>query len=475
MPAFSQSQRQSQVQKQSQKLSQKQIQAINFLGMKTADLREEVLKFVNENPAVEIVHKREKDSFTSKATADERQAAMENKEDREESLQTHLIHQLNLMNLSKDAYDICLSLIYNLDRNGCYGSMLAPETLLDKKNPRHTQKLLNQCIEIIQHLDPVGICCKNLEESLYIQAKISGNAPKLALFLLNGKLDFLNPPVPSTILRKLEEFQKNWHKKAFAPSIFLDEIKLTEESVIEAFSFIRTLNPHPAQGFTYDTTLSDYEIPDIVLSIKKEEGGLLSDDYDHGMIALDSNYHLKIEYTSGEIPQIRLSDLCNQKNLNEDMQKMIQQARDFIGNLQFRESTILFQGCAIAHAQKDFFVNGPGHLKSLTRREVASELGIHESTVSRVASKKNSRYFQTDWGILPASYFFTSGVGESKDKIISADFIKAKIKEYNVQFNDKPLSDSKLADLLHEDGIKIARRTVAKYREQLGLKNSYGK
>ena len=119
-------------------------------------------------------------------------------------------------------------------------------------------------------------------------------------------------------------------------------------------------------------------------------------------------------------------------------------------------------------------MKGPGHLKVLTRRQIARELEIHESTVSRMSAKKGSKYIQTEWGLFPASYFFTSGVSNRDgSKIISSERIKQKMQEVLEEPGNENLSDRELCELLNKKGAKIARRTVAKYRSQLGLKNSY--
>ena len=152
----------------------------------------------------------------------------------------------------------------------------------------------------------------------------------------------------------------------------------------------------------------------------------------------------------------------------------VARAQALIASLQFRETTMVMQGCAIVRAQKSFFLKGPGHLKVLTRRQIAQELEIHESTVSRMSAKNGSKYIQTEWGLFPASYFFTSGVSNRDgSKIISSERIKQKMQAILAQPGNENLSDRELCELLNEKGAKIARRTVAKYRAQLGLKNSY--
>ena len=474
-------------------MSMQQIQALNFLAMGTQDLRSEIYKFVAENPALEIVSdplsvsesqrvKKQnlRESYSSASYSDSTksdafQAILENTEERRETLQQHLMHQLNSMNISGDEYELSQKLIYNLDKNGCYGSMLNPETLLDVTRPAQTKKMLERCIERIQRMDPVGVCCKNPEESLFVQAKIEGNASVLTLFLLDGRLELLNPPEPSSILKKVYEYRKKWHQKAFAGALPIDSVSLTEQAVAESLEYILHLNPHPAQDYVSDIT-SEFEKPDIVLSVEKKRGRGVSDDFLRGIVSCDENSYFQLKYASGSLPEIRISEDFFDKT-------SVEQARMFVKNLEYRESTVVLQGCAIVKAQKDFFLKGPGNLNVLTRRQIAEELGIHPSTVTRMSGKKNGKFMETEWGLYPVSYFFSSGVSGSTAVYTGVKISSEHIKNEMCRILENPsefgfsdahqISDNALAGLLNERGVKIARRTVTKYRNQLGMKNSY--
>lgn len=465
-----------QEQRLTQKLSQVQINALNYLSMGNENLREEIYKAVSDNPALEIIKEPVYQNYSSGETyssryesseaSDKYQQLLENQENYGETLQQHLIHQLNAMKISNEETELCTKLIYNLDKNGFYGSMLSPETFLPGKKPDAEKQLLKRCLKIVQALDPVGTCCKTPEESLLIQAELSENQNQLALFILDGHLDFLTPPEPAKIFRKLKEFKENWHKKTFAGDIVLDTIPLTEESAAAALQFILSLNPHPAQGYN-SVAGPDTSRPEVVLIVTKEEGST-EDDYSRGLVSLNSDYHFQIKYASGALPEIRISPDFKMDKEN------IAKAQAIINSLQFRETSIVMQGCAIVHAQKNFFLKGPGHLKVLTRRQIAEELNIHESTVSRMSAKNGSKFIQTEWGLFPASYFFTSGVSNRDgSKRISSERIKQKMKDILEKPENEAMSDQQLTELLNEKGAKIARRTVAKYRAQLGLKNSY--
>ncbi|MBO7420424.1 MAG: hypothetical protein J6U06_04830, partial [Spirochaetaceae bacterium] len=403
----------SQVQKQIQRMSQVQIQAVNLLAMSNRDLREEIFKTVADNPALEIVsdprrltnkEKYSSGSASSQSLAsDANQRALEAVESRGETLQQHLMSQLNLLQISRDEYDLSQKLIYNLDSNGCYGSMLAPETLIDKARPAQNAKMLARCIDRIQKMDPVGTCCRTLEESLFIHAKIAEDAPPLALFILDGHLELLNPPQPERVLKNLKDYLKQWHSKQFAPKIVLDEIELNEAAAATTIKYITSLNPRPAGEYISDTSQADFLQPDIILSITKEHGAVPTDDFENGIVTGGPDFHFRVKYSNGELPEIRIAP-----DYTFDAQS-VKKANEFLHLLKYRQSSIILLGCAIVSEQKDFFINGPGNLKPLTRRQIAKQIGVHESTVSRMTGKKSNRRIDVMGELYPASYFFVAG------------------------------------------------------------------
>lgn len=467
---------QKQAQKQNQKLTQKQIQAVSFLAMSSKDLREEILRMAEENDAIEIVS----DPFTSgdnfqrslspsSLSADDYNSILEQQSDNRETLQKHLMDQIHLQRISASEEELCRKLIYNLDKDGFYGSKIKPETLLDPSQPQQNLFMLKKCMSLIQQLDPVGTCCKDVFESLKVQSEVLGNASVFTKFILDGNLELLNAGSTEKILKKVKDFQKDWHSKAFATDLPIDNLKITEQMVEETFSYIRQLNPYPASDYLYDASGYDNNIADVVLKIEKKSGSLASDEIENGKIRGDGNSYFQVKYSSGIIPEIKL---VNEKLLDR---QTVSKAKDFIDNLQFMKNTFVLQGCFIVKEQLDFFEKGPGNIAPLTRKKIAGEVGVHESTVSRFSSKKNSKYLETPWGIFPASYFFSSGVKMDQGSMVSAEAIKSKILELISLSPSSQISDSKLTRLLNEQGIEIARRTVAKYRSQLGIENSYNR
>ena len=332
--------------------------------------------------------------------------------------------------------------------------------------PRTLREIRNPAGEVVQRMDPVGTCCRTLEESLFVQAKIAGDAPSLALFILDGHLELLSPPQPDRVLKKVLEFQKNWHSKKFAPELPIDKITLDEDAAEEAVKYILTLNPRPAGEYISDTSKADFFRADVVLTIERVPGAIPTDNFEDGIVTGDNICHFQIKYSDDQLPQVRLA-----KNMKFD-KKLVQQAQTFLQQLQYRESTLALQGCAIVAAQKNFFLHGKGNLAPLTRRQIAAQIGIHESTVSRMSGKKSNKYIQTEWGLFPAEYFFVSGVKTNAGSTASAEKIKTLIGDM-IAASSVPLSDQALTDRLNQQGIKISRRTVNKYRNQLGVENSY--
>lgn len=471
------------VQVQTMKLSQQQIMAMNFIAMGSLELREEILRKAEENPALEV----KDDSFfekknsglvptvhTGKASrageeaSEKYQNMLENAPDETETLQEHLIHQLNMTNLPQNEQRLCRKLIENLDENGFH--ILAPVTLLEPEKGDN-ENLLKKCVSIVQHFDPEGICCQNVGESLEIQAKLKKNPPKIALYILHGRLELLKPPSAEKVLSKIERIIEENEKLSFwtknPDEIQIEKSDLTLENVAAAVKFIQQLQPFPAQEFK--PAAEHFVQPDVYVA--KSEN---SDE-------------LKVVLSNQAIPTVRIAeDFKNEEksgNLSEQNKKTIKMelkdAQNFLDTLNFREQALFKAFKKLAEIQKDFFLKGPGNLAPLTQREFAKMINVHESTVSRMAE---SKFLRCEWGTFPARYFFSNALPSAKKEAqnqpaenISTDNVKIEIE--NILKSQKPgekkLSDQKIADILEKKGIKIARRTVSKYRAQLNIASSY--
>lgn len=472
---------------QTQKMSMHQIQTLNFLAMSANDLREEILNAVNENPALQIVKDPFKEQFKNQEghryskeealqSAQDYQSMLEQTQDYGETLQEHLLNQLNLQKINQDEYELCQSLIYNLDKNGFYGSMLDPVVFLNKARPNQTPSLLKKCIDRIQQMDPVGTCCKNAEESLYIQAVHKKNSPKIALFLLEKPehLELLNPPVKEIVYKKLKNKINELHQQSFAKPLIIDDEQISIEKVQEAISFIQKLNPFPAANFRYDSSAAANNIPNVVLKIEEIQQKTAADDQSNGIIYGDEKTSFQIKYASGIVPEIRIDPDFENFGSNQKNRQLLAKARELVQSLEYCKNTIALQGYAIATFQRQFLLKGPDYLVPLTHKQVAQACNIHESTVSRMCSKKNGKYIQCKWGVFPASYFFSTALPTENGGTLSSQYVKQQIASL-IQNSASSLSDNKITQLLNEKGIKIARRTVAKYRSQMNLENSYNR
>lgn len=466
-------------------MSQKQIQSLNLLSMNAADLRQEILLQVEKNPALEIV----KDDFEnglksaryknspdgnlrvgSSSSAGERksdafQEILESRPDERQSLFSYLTEQVNLLKIDESKRALCKKIVGNLDSRGFY--ILAPQSLLDQK-AGESLKLLDECVKIVQSLDPPGICVENVEKSLLLQAKLKGGAPRLALFLLDGHFDFLNPPQSQKILERVQDFLKKQKKLSFGSEDFSFLEKITEADVDQALAFVRGLDPFPARNFSQSQT--QYVFPDIY--VEKVEDQKLEPkeevDYSSRVVCFGEGQAFKIKVSDKLLPQIRIAnDFGEAKKDSAFAKAAIGQAKFFLESLEFRENTVAKAACAIVQKQIEFFKKGPGNLAPLRQQDIAALIGVHESTVSRMAS---SKYLQCQWGIFPVKYFFASAIADS-----SKESVMNEIQKIIAQSGKKNLSDQKLADALAERGIKIARRTVAKYRSQMNIESSYSR
>ncbi len=444
-PSLGLAQRTSQNQKmaQTQKMSQTQIMSLKLLNMSSGELRNEIYEKAAKNPALVVTEDRFQDgdaeaanesqnssqsknrfsdsTFIGKATAsgiqasDNFQAALENNEDFREPLADHLEHQLNSMNLSKGEQNLCKKLIYNLDKNGF--NILAPEALIDKNAPKseQTPEFLLKCKNIVQNLDPVGTCTNNFEESLFVQAKIKGNASACTLFLLNH-FEYLNPPQTAKIKKKIENYFKENEKLQFNTNF--RRFEHDEEDIEESLDFIRKLDPFPARNF--GTSQTNFVIPDVKIEeIKNPDCETEAPEF---KISLSHESRPKIEVAKDYenlVNETKIADgdvseqAERQKAEVKFARNSINDAKIFIESIEYRESTILKSCKVIAEVQKNFLLNGPKFLAPLRQKDVAEKIGVHEATISRMA---NSKFVQCKWGIFPISYFFTNAVGDFASK-----------------------------------------------------------
>ena len=344
------------------------------------------------------------------------------------SLSEHLSEQLHLTHLSEEHRAIGEYLIGSLDENGYLQSTVEEVAETLSVSPEKVEEVL----VIIQAFDPAGVGARNLQECLWIQ-------------LVQKKME------GSLAARILQEQFDNLLNKRFGE--IARAFKCTVEDVQAAGDLIGTLDPRPGQEVAAEQTR--YVVPDLVVERVGEDYVVTLNDRNVPRLRINNAYqHILRQKTGGEVERKFISDKLNS-------------AKWLIQTIEQRRKTMIKVMKRIVEEQRDFFEKGVEGLKPLTLQQIANHIGMHESTVSRVTT---SKYVQTPRGVFELKYFFSSGLATEEGDDVSAKAAKDKILQL-INGEDKldPLSDQRIAELLHEQGLKIARRTVAKYREALRI------
>jgi RNA polymerase sigma-54 factor len=431
------------------------LQSIKLLALPLADLTQEIQTELENNPALEVVEdsstlsldsysEDRKDSepdewvnensgeldYSSRAPSgddDSKRKFMEGAIAFPETLQSHLLAQVGLIQFEDDDRNLAEKLIQNLDDNGFH--IVPPRELC----PECTEDRLESIISIIQRFDPSGTCTSGYKESLIVQARNDQACPEGAIEILENHLGELEAGKFTDIRKSLQ----------------INDARL--KTIIE---YVKSLSPFPGREFAPDETR--YVIPD--LAIRIENGEFI------------------IELNNDTIPVLGInpfiSQLSEKKSGNRETVRFarenVERARFFMHSLAQRNATLLKVAKAIIRFQTRFFTQGPKGMQPLTLREVADEIGVHETTVSRVV---NGKYVQTDWGFFELRRFFTNSVSGSGSmgSSHSKESVKEVIRELleSRKAEGVKLADREVMEILAQRGITIARRTVAKYRGEL--------
>ncbi len=348
------------------------------------------------------------------------------------SLKTHLLWQLQMATLTDTEKYIGALIIGNIDEDGYLQASL-PELAAELHRP---EAQIEQVLKKIQEFEPMGVGARTLEECLLIQIEL-------------GHLD--NPllrPIATNYLKHLE----NRNYGAIAK-----ELKVSIDEVAQAAKLISQLDPKPGRSF--DKLETCYVSPDIFVY-------KMGDEYE-------------VTLNEDGLPRLRINAyyrnaLSGQTKISEETKNYIQgrlkSAVWFIKSIHQRQKTIYRVAKSIVNFQKDFLDHGIAHLKPLTLRQVAEDVQMHESTVSRVTSNK---YMYTPQGVFELKFFFNSGINAIQGDQVASESVKDKIRQLVLAEDaQNPLSDQEIVNLLKKANISIARRTVAKYREMLGLLSS---
>ncbi|MGR2827272.1 RNA polymerase factor sigma-54 [Acinetobacter sp. 1124_18A] len=359
------------------------------------------------------------------------------------SLKEHILEQVNLLHFSKIDQLIAYCIVDALDDKGFLDAELEEIILASQQflNEMDIEEEIEEdevlvVLKHIQRLDPLGIGSRNLAECLKIQ-----------LEFLPKDVEYLNEA--KSLLQYYELLIANDLNK------LLKQTGLTKEQLKLAINLLKTLKPYP--GMDFDKQESDYQIPDVVVS-KKDL---------HWQVQLNPDVLPKLRINSFYSSMIRRAD---QSEDNLYLRNQMLEAKNFIKSIDERHKTLLKVASCIVEHQKAFLEIGAEAMKPLVLRDVAEEVELHESTVSRVTTNK---YMLTPRGLFELKYFFSSHVGTTAGGEASSTAIRAMIKKLVASENPrKPLSDNVIATLLKDEGIEVARRTVAKYRESLHIPSS---
>ncbi|MBU5425905.1 RNA polymerase factor sigma-54 [Tissierella pigra] len=347
------------------------------------------------------------------------------------TLREHLLSQLSLISLENKEYKIGENIIYNIDENGYLSTSIEDIAKFMKSNIEEAKILL----DIIQAFDPVGVGARDLKECLLIQ--------------LRDRKD-VHPCTQTIIEDYLEDIGYNRVQK------ISKELGLELVEVQDICDYIKNLEPKPGRTFRGESGDARYITPDAEIKLVDGEFVVIINDSTGPKLNIN-NYYKELMKSEGDKDTI---DFLNEK---------FNSAMWVIRSIEQRRSTIRKVIESILKFQMDFFIEGEKSLKSLTLKDVAEDIEMHESTISRAT---NGKYVQTPRGLFELKYFFSSGI-LSEEGELSSTSIKVTLKEIiDNENNKKPYSDQKIAELLKEKGINISRRTVAKYRDELNIPSS---
>lgn len=467
-------------QKLLQKLSPQQIQVIKLLEIPTMQLDQRIKKELEDNPTLEEgvdydEEEREEPTEEESATQDEEEFTLEDylddedtpayrlaannysKDDRREeipfstgvSFRENLANQLGLRVLSEKQKNLGLYLIGNIDDDGYLRRKLSAiaDDLAFNAGIETDEDELEQILNIIHDFEPVGIGARDLQECLLLQIQSKDQSiPEIGLARKILKYNF-------------DEFTRKHYEK------IQSKFNLSDDDLRLAIDEILKLNPKPG-GAVHDShsRIVHHIVPDFVLEEVDGELILSLNSKNVPDLKINRQYSNMLESYAAN----RKNATKQQKEAVAYVKQKIDSAKWFIDAIRQRQNTLLFTMRAIIEYQEEFFRSGDEmHLKPMILKDIAEVTDLDISTISRVA---NSKYVQTNYGIFPLKFFFSEGmqtdsgeeVSTKEIKKILADCVKAEDKK-------KTLTDEKLMEILREKGYPIARRTVAKYREQLGI------
>jgi len=433
----------SMVQKQLNTITPKMVEELKILQMSNIELENYIEIQLTENPLLDLENNEDSEmAETNQCNTDFyneyeyyiKETFSEKKDFTEYSsapvtLKQFLLSQIREIIIPDRNKNTIIYLIENINDDG-YLNTTVSEIARDLKV---SEKVVRQSLKIVQELEPAGLGARNLKECIWLQ------------LLRKGQVD---DNITNVIKNHLKPLAKRKYNEISA------ETGLTRDKIIEIHSIIKQTYPKPGQGHSNEK-MPEYIKPELIVQ-QVNTDFIVFFNYEWNIDLKVNNYYKKI-----------LGAKDSSKEVNKYINTKLSKAMEIVQAVKQRKKTILDVATFIINYQADYFYEGYMKLKSLTMKIVADNVGLHESTISRTV---NGKYIQTPKGIFELKYFFSSQIETENSFVVSTNAVKKVVKEI-IQNEDKskPFSDEEIKCILEKKGFKIARRTVAKYRQELNI------
>jgi RNA polymerase sigma-54 factor len=440
----------SQEQRLSQRMSPQLIQSVKLMELPVADLRDRIEEELERNPALEVLEDKALVSLDTmykrrrgEAVSDGWRQFIEGALTRGETLQEHLLWQLRLQVTDGRTREAGERLIQNIDDDGF--NLEPPESLFTGADGIGAAAL-EKALDVVRRLEPAGCCTSGYGEALAVQAGIAYGS---------GVAEGIRRIIPCLAEIERGKLQAAALKTGFG-----------ERKIAALFEKIKALSPFPGRQWAEaGADRTRFVVPDVQVVRRDGEFSIILNDEEIPVLGIQPFFLKQTETKAGLRGAAR--DFAREN---------VKEARWFIQSINRRNHTLLRVTRAILEFQRGFFTDGPKYLSPLTLRDVACELDVHETTVSRAA---NGKYMQTDWGIFEIRHFFCNSIsgkgsmGSRYSREGVKEMIREMLKDEGSRQQGRRLSDMDIARQLEKRGIKLSRRTVSKYRNQLDLESSY--
>lgn len=423
-------------------------QSLAILNMSRLEVEEEIRKESESNPLLEVEKNEEgidwekyikhMESINIRQDKNDAPYSSENAVDFENMIRStsnlydYLIDELKYFKLTFEEKRICKYIIDSLDEDGYL--RINDKEIYDEL--RVDASLFRRCLDIVQQLDPPGIGARNISECLILQLERMGISNNIVENIIMNDLELIGR-------NKLKDIAKKY--------------KISIEKCKEAIEIIRHLDPKPGRACSNDNCV--YVQPDVI--VDKIDGKYIVHTNEKDV------YNIKIN----DFYRNMMTDKDSDKEAKEFIKERLNSAATLIKNIESRKSTILRIAEAIIEEQQEFIQKGEKYIKPMKMKDIADKLEIHESTVSRGV---NGKYMLTPFGLYEFKFFFNAALEtDNSSEGASSAGIKRDIKDIiDGENKKKPLSDDAISKMLKEKGVSVARRTVAKYREEMGIPSS---